>query len=110
MVPLLMAEVLDRKISLHDVILKTSANPASLLGTTPAGFSPGNRGDFALYPKVAAPVDPDLLHSRCGWTPFEGRPAVFPRLVVMGGTVVYEDREFSPGNPSWLAGKGFFPP
>ena len=92
MVPLLMAEVLDGKIGLQDVILKTSANPAALLGIAPAGFSPGDRGDFALYPKAAAPVDPDTLHSRCGWTPFEGLPAVFPCLVVMGGVVVYRGR------------------
>jgi dihydroorotase len=110
MVPLLMAEVLKRKISLQDVILKTSANPASLLGIPPAGFSPGDRGDFALYPESAATIDPDQLHSKCGWTPFEGLPAVFPRCVVLGGMVVYEDGEFSPGDPSWLAGKGFFPP
>ncbi len=51
MVPLLMAEVLDRKISLQDVILKTSANPAALLGIPSAGFSPGKRGDFAVYRK-----------------------------------------------------------
>jgi len=110
MVPLLMAEVLNRKISLQDVIRKTSMNPASLLGITSAGFSAGDRGDFALYPKGAAPVDPDHLHSKCGWTPFEGLPAVSPRLVVMGGVVVYEEGEFSPGNPLWLAGNGFFPP
>ena len=109
MVPLLLAEVLNRKISLHDVIRKTSANPSALLGI-PRRFSPGDRGDFAVYPKDAAPVDPDQLHSKCGWTPFEGLPAVFPRLVVMGGTVVYQEGEFSPDNPSWLAGKGFFPP
>ncbi len=110
MVPLLMAEVLDGKIGLQDVILKTSANPAALLGIPPAGFSPGDRGDFALYPKAAAPVDPDTLHSRCGWTPFEGLPAVFPCLVVMGGMVVYEEGEFFPVTPRGWRVTGSFRP
>jgi dihydroorotase len=109
MVPLLMAEVLEKRISLQDVIAKTSTNPAALLGIPPAGFSPGDRADFALYPKTAAPVDPDLLHSRCGFSPFAGLPAVFPSRVILGGTVVYEEGEFSCGQPVWFAGKGYFP-
>jgi dihydroorotase len=89
--------------------MKTSQTPAALLGIPPSGFTVGNRGDFVLYPKSAAPVDPDLLHSKCGWTPFEGRSGVFPLEVIMGGTVVYKEGEFFSGNPSWLAGKGYLP-
>ncbi|WP_366513109.1 dihydroorotase [Methanoregula sp.] len=109
MVPLLLAAVLEKKISLADVIRKSSQAPAELLGIPPAGFSPGDRADFALYPRSALPVDPDTLHSRCGFSPFEGLPAVFPRAVVLGGEVVYEEGEFSRGSPAWFAGKGFFP-
>jgi dihydroorotase len=109
MVPLLIAEVLEKRISLQDVIAKTSTNPSALLGIPPAGFSPGDRADFALYPKIATAVDPDLLHSRCGFSPFAGLPAIFPARVILGGTVVYEDGEFTCGQPIWFAGKGYFP-
>jgi dihydroorotase len=109
MVPLLLAEVLEKRISLQDVIAKTSVTPAVLLGIPQAGFSPGDRADFALYPKKAVPVDPDLLHSRCGFSPFAGLPAVFPSRVIQGGTVVYENDEFTCGQPLWFAGKGYYP-
>ena len=109
MVPLLLAEVLEKRISLQDVIAKTSVTPAVLLGIPQAGFSPGDRADFALYPKKAVPVDPDLLHSRCGFSPFTGLPAVFPSRVIQGGTVVYENGEFTCGQPLWFAGKGYYP-
>ncbi len=107
MVPLLMAEVIEGRIDLTSLIEKTSAAPASILGIPPAGFIPGNRADFALYPREIVRIEVDALHSRAGWTPFEGMPAVFPRIVVQGGVPVYREGEFAPAHPRWYAGKGF---
>jgi dihydroorotase len=109
MVPLLLAAVLEKTVSLPELIVKTSSNPAAILGISPAGFAPGCRGDFAIFPKQAVPIDPDNLHSRCGWTPFEGHLGVFPSRVIMDGTVVFEDGEFFHADPSWIPGKGYFP-
>jgi dihydroorotase len=109
LLPLLLAAVLEKTVSVADVIKKTSSTPAAILGIPSAGFAPGCRGDFALFPKKAVPIDPDNLHSRCGWTPFEGKMGVFPSGVIMDGTVVYEDGEFFRANPSWIPGKGYFP-
>ncbi|MDD1684408.1 MAG: dihydroorotase [Methanoregula sp.] len=106
MVPLLLAEVLKKTLSLPEVIAKTSTNPAAILGILPAGFLPGCRGDFALFNKHAVKIGAGNLHSRCGWTPFEGRMGVFPSHVIMGGAVVYEKGEFLRANPSWIPGKG----
>jgi len=107
--PLLLSAVLEKTISLPDVIAKTSTNPAAILGIPPAGFALGYRGDFALFPKQAVRIDPDNLHSRCGWTPFEGRMGVFPQRVIMDGIVVYEEGEFFRKTPSWIPGNGYFP-
>jgi dihydroorotase len=107
--PLLLAAVLEKTVRLPEVIAKTSSNPAAILGIPPAGFAPGCRGDFAIFPKEFVPIDPDNLHSRCGWTPFEGHRGVFPSRVILDGTVVYEDGEFFPATPSWIPGKGYFP-
>lgn len=107
MMPLLVAEALNGKITFMDLIRKTSTTPAALLGIPPAGFSPGDRADFALYPREIAVINPDMLHSRCGWSPFEGRPAVFPTAVIMGGDVVFEQGQFLPGHPVWYPGKGY---
>jgi dihydroorotase len=35
----------------------------------------------------------DDLHSKCGWTPFEGMAGVFPTLTLLGGEVVYDGEE-----------------
>jgi dihydroorotase len=107
MVPLLLAAVLERKITLASVIAKTSATPAALLGIPEAGFAVGNRADFALYPKEGVPVDPDHLHSKCGWSPFEGFTAVFPSEVIMDGVSVYKEGEFSRIPARWFPGRGY---
>jgi dihydroorotase len=107
MVPLLLAEVIENNISLTDVIRKTSLAPATILGIPAAGFSKGDRADFALYPREVTRVDPDLLHSKCGWTPFAGRPAVFPTIVIMDGTIVYDNGDFFKKEPLWIPGKGY---
>jgi dihydroorotase len=107
MVPLLMAEVLHKRITLDSVIRKTAAIPAEILGIPPAGFNPGDRADFALYPKEIGTVEADQLHSKCGWTPFEDFEAVFPDIVVMGGELVFQDREFFPARATWYPGKGY---
>jgi dihydroorotase len=107
MVPLLLARVIDGKISLQSVIEKTSSKPAEILGLPRAGFSVGDRADFALYRKIPAPVMPEMLHSKCGWTPFEGHLALFPTTVIRGGKVVYQDGKFFKEEPIWFSGRGY---
>ena len=109
MVPLLMAEMLEKRITLPELIRKTATAPAALIGIPPAGFAPGDRADFALYPRSITPVEPELLHSRCGWTPFEGFPAIFPGLVILGGEIAYQEGEFFSTHPVWYPGKGYVP-
>lgn len=107
MVPLLLARVIDGKIPLKSVIVKTSYRPAEILGIPRAGFRVGDRADFGLYRKIPTPVVPESLHSRCGWTPFEGHMACFPETVIKGGRVVYREGEFFKGDPLWFSGRGF---
>ncbi|MFH0966986.1 MAG: dihydroorotase, partial [Methanobacteriota archaeon] len=107
MIPLLMAEVLKGKISLPDLIAKTSTNPAAILGIPTAGFEPGMRADFALYPHRPESIDIDRLSSKAGWSPYEGMEAVFPEQVIMSGDMVLDQGTFIRSNPVWLQGRGF---
>ena len=107
LMPLLLAYAMDGKISLQSVIEKTSLKPADLLGIPRAGYIPGDRADFAIYPKNPRPVSPEMLQSKCGWTPFEGQRGIFPLTVIMGGTIVYHDGDFFSSEPLWFPGKGY---
>jgi len=107
MVPLVMAEVVKRAITLQSVIEKTSYTPASILGIPKAGFEPGDRADFALYTREISTVQPEQLHSKCGWSPFEGMDAVFPEMVIMNGELAYQGGEYHRQRPRWYAGRGY---
>jgi dihydroorotase len=107
MVPLLLAEAIAGRVSIASIIEKTVYSPSKILGIPPAGFNVGDRADFAFYRKQAEPIRADMLHSRCGWTPFEGLKAVFPDTVIMSGQVVYRRREFFTSDPLWFPGPGY---
>lgn len=107
MVPMLVNKVLEKKISIRSVIEKTSTNPAVLLGIQSAGFNVGDRADFAFYHKSPVRISADILHSKCGWTPYEDQMAVFPEFVLMDGVTVYQDGDFIKGLPRWFPGSGY---
>ncbi|MCA1916601.1 dihydroorotase [Methanospirillum hungatei] len=115
MIPLLMGWVHEKKISIADVIAKTSSRPSEILGITKAGFSPGDRADFALYPDTLTRISADTLHSNAGWTPYEGMMAVFPEQTILGGLVVFDSGDFFrpdlsddySGSSLWVPGRGY---
>jgi dihydroorotase len=109
MLPLLVARVREGRISRVSLMEKTSWRPADILGIPRAGFLPGERADFALFGREVTTVSVDDLHSRAGWTPYEGFPAVFPEQVILGGAPVYQDGEFHETAPRWFPGRGYYP-
>jgi dihydroorotase len=106
-IPLFLALVYRKKIPLRSLLDKTIVNPARILHINCAGFEPGMRGDFAIYPRAVELIDPDRLHSLAGWTPYEGMEGVFPEKTILGGDVVYSEGEFFKGNPGWIPGDGY---
>ncbi|NLA39179.1 MAG: dihydroorotase, partial [Methanomicrobiales archaeon] len=110
MMPLLMAAARKRRITLVSVMEKTSWRPAAILGIPRAGFEPGDRADFALYPGEITRIDASHLHSRCGWSPFEGLAAIFPEEVVIRGRRAYSCGEYYEPQPAWYPGQGFLSP
>ncbi|MDN7013075.1 amidohydrolase family protein [Methanoculleus sp. FWC-SCC3] len=107
MVPLLMAAVQNGRITLASVIEKTSWAPAAILGIPRAGFEPGDRADFALYPDEITRIDASHLHAKCGWSPFEGLEAVFPEEVIVGGTRAYVHGDLRETCAAWYPGQGY---
>jgi len=107
MIPLLLAEVYKNTITIDDLIDKTAVRPATILGLDSPAIIPGNRANIALYPKEIGKVSCDNLHSKAGWTPYEGMPAIFPEIVIVNGVCAYHRGEFSAPAGQWVAGHGF---
>ena len=92
MVPLLLAETLDGPLTVERVRDLTAATPADTFDLPRKGrIEAGMDADLALYDLDAArPIKGTRLHSKCGWTPFEGRPGVFPEWTLVRGERVYD--------------------
>jgi dihydroorotase len=96
MVPLLLDEARQGTLTYERVRDLTARNPARIFGLSRKGaIREGNDADLALYdPDNPRTIRGEDLHSKCGWTPFEGRTGVFPKLTMVRGNVVYDGEKF----------------
>ncbi|MHB1260962.1 MAG: dihydroorotase [Thermoplasmatota archaeon] len=92
MVPLMLAQV-NGKLPLQRVVDAVTVGPANLLGLKDRGvLEAGMRADFAVYDlKHPTKVDSGELHSKCGWSPYDGLKAVFPTHTFLAGKAVVQD-------------------
>lgn len=92
MYPLLLNAVRTGDLSLERVRDVVAATPASIFGLANKGtVTVGTDADLVLV-DLDAPrdIEAGALHSKCGWTPFEGLRGVFPELTLVRGAVAYE--------------------
>jgi dihydroorotase len=93
MLPLLLERARRGELGYERVRDLTATNPATVFDLPAKGrIEAGADADLVLVdPEASREIRGDDLHSNCGWTPFEGKRGVFPRLTMVGGRVVYED-------------------
>ncbi|MEM4781587.1 MAG: dihydroorotase [Halalkalicoccus sp.] len=92
MVPLLLAAAERGELTRERVRDLIAANPARLFDLPRKGkVREGMDADLALYdPDRIEEIRGEALHSKAGWTPFEGFGGIFPEWTMVRGTVVYE--------------------
>lgn len=92
MLPLLLAAAADGTFEYERVRDLVASNPAEIFGLARKGrIEPGRDADLVLVdPEERHEIAGDRLHSKCGWTPYEGREGIFPELTIVRGEVVYE--------------------
>jgi dihydroorotase len=93
--PLLLNEAREGRLSYVRVRDLTAANPAVVFDLTGKGrIEPGADADLVLFdPDETREIRGPDLHSKCGWTPFEGWPGVFPDLTMVRGRVECDRRD-----------------
>ena len=98
--PLLLEEARKGTIDYERVRDVTAANVAALFDLPQKGrVEVGRDADLVLVdPEKSRPIRGENLHSKCGWTPFEGKRGVFPELTMVRGRIVYHDGEFGEGS------------
>jgi dihydroorotase len=94
------------------MIMVTSCNPAKAFGLDLLGkgrLEVGFDADLMIVdPRNLQPIRAEMLHSKAGWTPFEGMDAVFPQYTLSRGEVIWIEEciNAKPGRGNFLEGGG----
>jgi dihydroorotase len=108
MLPLMMPLVKQGRLEPAVLVNAVCTDPARIYGLDAGCISVGMPAHMAVFELGAsAPIRGKRLHSKCAWSPFEGRDAIFPKAVFLAGDMIVEDWEpvVSPGKGAFVTGK-----
>jgi len=92
--PLLMRRSRAGDLDLARLVSAMATRPAEILGIPKGMIEMGRDADLIVVdPREIEPVTAKRVQYKCGWTPFEGMEACFPRAVYLRGETIIEDRE-----------------
>ena len=100
LLPLLLDHLNAGKLTLERLVDLTSAGAQRIYNIAGKGrIAVGYDGDFTLVDlKVKKTVEHDWLQSKCGWSPFEGKPITgWPMATIIRGHVAMRDGELLGG-------------
>ncbi|MCX9089365.1 MAG: dihydroorotase [Candidatus Methanoperedens sp.] len=92
MMPLMLMAIKRNLLTLKRVIEVTSQNPARIFGLKKGVLAPGYDADMIIVGEEKE-IRKEKLHSKAGWTPFNGMKGLFPKMTISHGEVVFEDGE-----------------
>ena len=87
-------------LSLEVLVKAACANPANTFGLNKGEIAEGRDADLVVIdPREMGKVSGRRLHSKCGWTPYEERAALFPQAVFVRGRPVLRDGNILDDHP-----------
>jgi dihydroorotase len=95
MLPVLLARVRANELPLATLLAAASDRPARWFGQPHGRLAVGDRANLLVVDfRARSSIQGRRLHSPCGWTPFEGADAIFPREHYRDGVRIVEDGEY----------------
>lgn len=96
MLPLMLSLLKHGKFGLERLVNAISERPGEIFNLDKGKLGPGYDADIIVVDMwKETEIKGKHLHSRAGWTPFEGFSAVFPKFTFVRGEVVIEDWELT---------------
>lgn len=94
MLPLMFHMVEEKHLSLADLVRRVCVRPAEMFGVPKGRIAVGYDADFVVVDfSDCRMIKADRLHSKCGWTAYEGMPGIFPKKVFVRGQLMIENGE-----------------
>jgi dihydroorotase len=95
MLPLFLSRVRDAELDLPVLLRAAADRPARLLGLPQGRIAVGHRANLLVVDfRRRTEIRARNLHAPCGWTAFEGWPAIFPREHYIDGRLIVKDGEY----------------
>ncbi|MCI4339776.1 MAG: dihydroorotase family protein [Thermoplasmata archaeon] len=95
MLPLLLEEARRGAVDLPVLLAAACDRPARWFGVPMGRLAVGHRADLLVIDfRARRPIVGRELHGSVGWSPFEGRTAVFPLHHLRAGVPIVEDGEY----------------
>lgn len=92
MLPLLFPYLKHNKLPLERFVNAVCEQPSTIFGLNKGTIEEGRDADLIVVDlRQETEIKGDELHSKCGWTPYEGMTAVFPRMVMVRGEIIVKD-------------------
>ena len=112
MLPLMLLAVRRNLLPLSKMVEVMCTNPALIFGLAvhKKGFIwEGFDADLVLVDTSdICTIDVDTLHSKAGWTPYEGMEAIFPVMTICRGEVIWDEGiHAKKGRGTFLPGAGY---
>jgi len=93
--PVVMDMVRKNTIPLAQAIRMGSEAPAQAFGLNKGSISIGKDADLSIFDmRNVTKIDAKRLHSKAGYSPYDGFDAVFPEMVIVRGDIQIKDGEF----------------
>lgn len=94
MYPLFLGMMKNQQLTAESLLKLLCERPAKIMNLPKGKLEVGRDADFIVVDlKKTEMITAEKLHSKCGWTPFEGVPGVFPVMVFIRGEKVIEGRQ-----------------
>ena len=91
-VPVFLAMVKKGQFPLERFVNAVSEKPAEIFNLNKGSIELGKDADFMIVnPGRVEAIKVKNLHSKCGWSLFEGFDALFPQAVMLGGDLLIEE-------------------
>jgi dihydroorotase len=92
LVPLMLQHVRDRHLELPAVVRRLCERPGDIFGVRKGRIAVGYDADLMVVDMMASTkIRAENLHSKCGWTAFDGMDAIFPKAVFLRGEIMVEN-------------------
>jgi dihydroorotase len=91
-VPLMLAMVKKGSLPLDILVKAMAERPAEVFGLNKGKIAEGKDADLMIVdPRAMTAIKVNNLHSKCGWTLYEGYDALFPHTTMVRGQIVVEE-------------------